>query len=104
MKQNIYLKDETLFANEFVRVIHGNRGDYVEFKKDQIIPDLISKFNNNITNNSNNFYYYWLYPVNNPEIKVYFQQRIVKYADYKIGMYYVSPDLFLDFKDPEKLF
>lgn len=35
MKQDIYLPDGTLFAKEFVRVVHGGRGDYVEFEPEQ---------------------------------------------------------------------
>lgn len=40
----------------------------------------------------------------NQIIKVYHQFKTVKYADYKVGMYYVDINEFLDFKDPEKLF
>ena len=38
------------------------------------------------------------------DIKIYYQLKTVKYADYKIGKYYISPEFILDFKDPEKLF
>jgi hypothetical protein len=38
-------------------------------------------------------------------VKVYYQLKTVKYADYKVGYYYVSPSLLSeDFRDPEKLF
>lgn len=49
MKQDIYLLDGTLFAKEFVRVVHGGRGDYVEFEPEQILLPLVSKFGNDIT-------------------------------------------------------
>ena len=105
MKQDIYLKNGQLFAKEFVRVVHGGRGDYVEFAENQIIPELLSKFGNTDLNNTDTeYYYYWLFPKNNADVKVYKQLKTVKYADYKIGMYYVSPEMFLNFKDPEKLF
>lgn len=42
--------------------------------------------------------------VDSQEVKVYYQLKTVKYADYKIGFYYVSVDSFLDVKDPSKLF
>ena len=105
-KQDLYTKSGILFAKEFVRVVHGERGDYIEFTKDQIIPLLVNKFA--IISDEQllelNHYYEWLYP--NPDIytKVYRQLKTVKYADYKIGYYYVNPDCFVDFKDPEKLF
>lgn len=33
VKQNIYLKNGTLFATGYNRIVHGGRGDYVEFEK-----------------------------------------------------------------------
>ena len=106
INQKLYLKDKTLFANSFIRVVHGERGDYIELTKDQILLPLASKFYNENweSKNSTDFYYYWLYPIGYPEIKVYKQCKTVKYADYKIGYYYISPSWLLDFKDPECLF
>ena len=43
-KQDIYTKSGILFAKEFNRVVHGGRGDYVEFTKEQILPQLYNKF------------------------------------------------------------
>lgn len=105
-KQDLYLLDGTLLATGFVRVVHGDRGDYVELIREQFIIPLNSKFGNLNweTNNSNDFYYYWLYPVGHPDVKIYKQCKTVKYADYKIGYFYISPSLLLNFKDPESLF
>ena len=105
-KQDLYTKSGILLAKEFVRVVHGKRGDYVEFIKDQIIPLLHDKFNplpDEVLIQMGH-YYAWLYPEGDQFCKVYKQVRTVTYADYKIGFYYVSPDSFIDFKDPEKLF
>lgn len=142
-QQNLYLKNspDTLFAKEFTRVVHGGRGDYVEFTREQIIPRLYYKFPSEIvydeeseidleylnqlksangieiTYDSNvvefdvnkfekytGFYYHWLYPESSIDTKVYFQLKTVKYADYKLYHFYVSPDLFIDFYDPRRLF
>ena len=103
MKQNIYLKNGTLFATGYNRIVHGGRGDYVEFEKEHIVQKLYSLFNNEPTDDLD-IYYYWLYPESDRETKVYLQKKTVKYADYKIGKYYVSPYLLKDFKDPEQLF
>ena len=104
MEQKIYLKNDVLFANEFVRVVHGGRGDYVEFYEEQILCPLISRFGNDIQNErTSEHYYYWLYPESYRNTKVYLQLKTVKYADYKIGMLYVAPNEFKDFRDPEKL-
>ena len=116
--QDLYLKNNSdiLFAKEFTRVVHGGRGDYVEFTREQIFPRLFYKFPPEIVYDDivefdiNNFekytgfYYHWLYPEGSVDTKVYFQLRTVKYADYKLYHFYVSPDLFIDFYDPMRLF
>ena len=97
----IYLKNGTLFATDYNRVVHGERGDYVEFEFEHIVPKLLTKFEGIPPDD---IYYIWLYPETDENTKVYFQLRTVKYADYLIGKYYVSPYLFKDFKDPQQLF
>lgn len=103
MEQKIYLKNGVLFANQFIRVVHGGRGDYVEFNEEQILSPLISRFGNDVKEKTSEHYYYWMYPESDRNTKVYFQLKTVKYADYKIGKYYVSPNEFKSFRDPEKL-
>jgi len=110
--QELYLKNSgLLFAHKFERVVHGGRGNYVEFTYEQILPKLYYKFEEDNTEfDINNFdkytgyYYHWLYPLFDKETKVYFQLKTVKYADYKLYHFYVSPDLFINFKDPQSLF
>lgn len=103
-KQDIYLQDGTLFAKEFNRVVHGGRGDYVEFELEQVQLPLISKFDNDLVKDNVDVYYWWLHPIGHPDVKVYLQKKTVKYADYKVDKLYVAPDLFKEFKDPESLF
>lgn len=103
MKEDIFLKNGTLFATEYNRIVHGERGDYVEFEKEHIVPKLVSKFGNKPTDDLD-IYYWWLIPVTDKNTKIYLQKKTVKYADYKIGKYYVSPYELKDFKDPEQLF
>lgn len=105
MEQSLFLKDGTLFADEFIRVVHGGRGDYVEFELNQIKPELHKKFGEAPDYLGDpGIYYEWMYPADLRSVKVYKQLRTVAYADYIPGKYYVSPDMFLNFKDPEKLF
>ena len=109
INEAIFLSNGTLFAKTYERVVHGGRGDYVELKGEQIIPKLFEKFNGRLFNEEQcnkdvDFYYYWLNPETDKDTKVYYQLRTVKYADYKIGYYYISPSLLKDFKDPECLF
>lgn len=100
----LYFKDGTLFANSYERSVHGGRGKYIELKKEQIVVELVSKFNQKIPYITGNedFYYYWLTPKGRTE-KIYQQLKTVNYADYKIGFYYISPIL-ISFNKITKLF
>lgn len=82
----------------------GDVETMLSFEPEQVLLPLVSKFGNDITKDNLDIYYWWLIPEGHPETKVYLQRKTVKYADYKIGKMYVSPDLFKDFKDPERLF
>jgi len=100
---NLYFKDGTLFANDFERVVHGDRGDYVELTDKQIEVNLISKFNQPLPDQVSNepFYYYWLVPEGRDE-KIYWQVNLVEYADYKKGYYYISPKLLKPFNEDKR--
>ncbi len=94
MSKPLYFLDGVLFANDYVRIVHGGRGDYIELTKEQIVVELVSKFGNKLPDSITHkpFYYWHLIPVGREE-KVYWQIRTVSYADYKIGMYYIDPKL-----------
>lgn len=72
---NVYLPDGTLFASGFNRVVHGGRGDYVEFETNQILLPLISKFGNDISKDDLDIYYWWLYPKGILKLKYIFKRR-----------------------------
>lgn len=59
-KQDLYLPNGDLFATEYERVVHGERGDYVEFNRNQIIPYLVNHFD---SIEPDNIYYRWLNPI-----------------------------------------
>jgi len=106
--QNLYTINGNIFAKSFERVVHGGQGDYIELTYDQIIPELLykfdkSKFNINNVDKDIDIFYYWLCPKDEYNIKVYYQLGSVDYADYKVGKFYISPDLIKDFKDPDKI-
>lgn len=102
---NLYFKDNILFANDFERVVHGGRGDYVELTDIQIVVNLISKFNQKLPEyiSDEPFFYYWLIPEGRNE-KIYWQIYEVEYADYKVGYYYISPDLLKPFNEHKRKF
>jgi len=96
--------DGTLFASDYVRIVNGGRGSYIELEKEQIEVELVSKFGfllpDEITPKP--FYYYWLIPEDREE-KIYWQIKTVSYADYKIGMFYIAPDLVSGWDKPKSL-
>lgn len=79
------------------RIVIGGRGPYVEFTEDQIdwkafhIPkDQVYRLTDR------RVYYVELRSIDFSNTKLYYQLQTVAYADYKIGMLYISPyDLFL---------
>lgn len=100
IKDYLYFLDGTQFSIGYERVVHGGRGKYVELTKEQIIVPLKSKFNSVLPDEIDEqpFYYYYLIPDGRIE-KIYWQIKTVKYTDYKIGYYYISPDLLMPFDE-----
>jgi hypothetical protein len=90
----LYFLDGIKLSTSYERIVHGKRGDYVELKKEQILVPLKSHFINDALGE---FYYQWLELIGRTE-KIYWQMKTVKYADYKIGYYYISPDLLKPFE------
>lgn len=81
-------------ATNYTRIVIGDRGPYIEFSDEQIkidnihIPDdarwrLLPKYA---------YCYYVEYRSNDEaNVKLYLQKTRVDYADYQVGMWYVSP-------------
>lgn len=101
-----YTSNCTVFAKGYVRIVYGDHGPYVEFRKDQIFCELIKKFGDKEL--PPKAFYEWLIPLDGSNMKVYDQRRTVLnlknpppggfngnrqegYADYIVGMIYVSP-------------
>ena len=57
VNEQLFLTDGSLFATKYNRVVHGQRGDYIELEKEHIIPELVSKFNNDLSKPAD-FYYF----------------------------------------------
>ena len=86
----IRTKSGVPIANGFTRVVRGGRGDYVEFTTAQIALDSLHIPEGTEWRQNSKVAYYAEYRTAD-NVMVYFQRRIVAYADYKIGMWYVSP-------------
>jgi len=74
----------------FKRIVHGGRGDYVEISNNQIIKNALHIPVDQRWRIDSNRAYYIEYRTDD-NVKFYLQKKEVDYADYKIGMWYVSP-------------
>ncbi len=87
-----------LVATGFTRVVHGGRGAYVEFSKEQMLADgLEIPAGERWRVDSSTAYYIELRTTDSIHAKVYLQKRMVSYADYHPGMFYISPVYLKDF-------
>ncbi len=85
-----YTKSGTLIASEHERVVVGERGPYVEFSPEQVNMSELRFIPYN--EKGNRHVYFYEYRSNDPaNVMVYHQRRTVKYADYRVGMFYVAP-------------
>ena len=98
--QRFNLRNGAPFASGYQRVVYGDRGPYVEFRREDIVVPLrCTRHREALWQSSDalppedcGFYYLWLVPVGDERAtKVYWQIKPVAYADYRRGLYYVSP-------------
>ena len=98
-----------IVAQGYNRVVVGGRGPYVEFERSHLVCEMVSVLGNSINfdkpENPKDLYYFHLCPKSDESLKIYFQLKTVKYADYKVGKFYISPSL-LDMStfEPKTLF
>jgi len=94
-KKILDLNTNIKIASGYERIVIGDYGAYFEISPDQIeFDNIYIKQNQSWRLNSEKFKsvkYYW-YEVAENSAKIYYQIGLVKYADYRIGYYYVSPD------------
>jgi hypothetical protein len=83
-----------VIANNYHRVVIGGQGPYIELSKEHFTVPLHCAPDQEYRGKGKYAHckYLWLMPEGMPHIKVYHQRRLVDYADYKVGMYYISPD------------
>lgn len=92
-EKGIYtLPSRIKIANGYSRVVIGKRGPYIEFDFSQLIKNTViipTKENWRLQSTTA---YYVEYRTIPDGIMIYHQKMCVNYADYKIGMLYVSPE------------
>ena len=91
-------------ATSYTRVVEGERGNYVEFDKEELSHDMLEIPNRQKWRLESfwedKIYYIWKQVIGT-NIKVYEQLKLVKYADYKIGMFYIDPNGLIGFEKYE---
>lgn len=96
----ISTKNDFIVSKGFNRIVHGERGAYVELTNDQIlVSQLYVKSENYWRFESSVVYYIAWHTLD--DVMVYQQLREVDYADYIIGNWYISPVFLANFEVDE---
>lgn len=89
-----YTKSGLKVAEGYERVVIGDRGPYIEFD-DFMVASSVHNFmipSNQAYRITNALCYYVEYrTADESYVKIYKQKKLVKYADYQIGFWYISP-------------
>ena len=96
----LYTRGPVKISDGYNRIVIGDYGAYIEFSPVQaaienfeIAPGEEYRVHDEYKNTVK---YFWLCPKGQPNIKIYFQQKRVDYADYQPMMFYISPfDVFI---------
>ena len=90
--RQLFTRAGTLIADGYVRVVIGARGPYVEIDNEQIWRSHLRVPAAEVYRFNDPHVFYATYRSNDDsDVKVYWQKKPVDYADYQVGMYYVSP-------------
>jgi hypothetical protein len=84
-------KSGTLVAVGYERVVIGDRGPYVEFAPSSIMKSGWAIPADQKWRIDGRCYYVEGRTVDGANVKMYYQKATVDYADYKVGMWYISP-------------
>ena len=84
------------FATGYSRIVIGDYGAFIEIAPEQMVKDAIvvergQEYRIFDPQYREHCKYHWYTAKDNSHVKLYFQQKTVDYADYKVGMWYVSP-------------
>ena len=94
MNCKVYDKEYNPISTGYSRVVIGDYGAYVEIPLyKMILDDIIIKPGEEyrFEPGYENVKYHWYCLYKNRDIKIYYQKHPVDYADYKPGMFYISP-------------
>jgi len=87
-----YTKCGLLIATGYKKIVIGQRGPYVEFLDKHInLTSIHMPESEKWRITSEDAYYMEYRSTDESNVKLYFQKRVVNYANYKIGYFYISP-------------
>jgi hypothetical protein len=95
----IYTINDFHIANGFTSIVHGGKGAFVEFDGIQILKEKLEVVATELwridpRNLEETDYHEYRTP---DDFKVHFQVKKVNYANYLLGMWYISPAFLRDF-------
>ena len=89
---SLYNSSKNVMCMGYDRIVIGERGPYVECSINQIMLHNFHIPDDQKWRLSSLDSYYTEYRSNdNSNLKLYYQSKLVNYADYKIGLFYMSP-------------
>ena len=87
-----FTKSGTPVASGYKRVVIGKRGPYIEFEPSQVISESFHiPADQKYRKTDDRVYYVEARSNDDSNVKLYYQRKPVAYADYKVGMVYISP-------------
>lgn len=90
----LYTNKGSLIVKRYTRIVIGDYGAFIEFETEDI--EKIGSFRiapgqeYRMEDRYKNVKYLWFTIADGSNIKIYFQKRLVSYADYRINKFYVS--------------
>lgn len=89
----LYTLNGTKICSSYERIVIGDYGAFIEIKPSNFITKPIVKKGQEFRINNPKFPHikYWWYTIDDgSNIKIYYQRKTVKYADYKENLCYIS--------------
>lgn len=81
-----------MIASGYVRIVNGGRGSYVEFEKRHMVEDALFMPPLQKWRIGHSSAYFLEYRTKVDNVKIYYQRRLVSYADYRLKMFYIALD------------
>lgn len=93
---SLYDLEGNLICNGYERIVIGDYGAFIEFSEKQAARENFmiapgQEYRVQEERFAMHIKYVWLTTKQGRRIKIYHQKKTVPYADYRVGMYYVSP-------------